>query len=216
MSASSSFLASPTAVAALHPQRAAPALCARPGRVVGGGEDGGGGGRRGANRLGIGGREIWGGSTNAGEPRGRAVRGPRPSSTSSIVGAPPPHRAELAHAEPSSQIRPRSPASWPRARRRCGPALAGAADTPAPPSGARARRRRVRTRREQRRASPAGEQRRAAPAEALVEEGAGTRREDAPASGRLRGGLAVPVGTCRRRRGDEEGQRKEKNGWGRG
>ena len=34
------------------------------------------GGRRGANRLGIGGREIWGGSTNAGEPLGRAVRGP--------------------------------------------------------------------------------------------------------------------------------------------
>ena len=104
----------------------------------------------------------------------RAVRGPRPSSASSIASAPPPRRAELAHAEP---LLPDPHA------------LAGAADTPAPPSGARARR-------EQRRASPAGEQRRAAPAGRRSwrrEEGAGTRREDSPALGRLRARARRPM-----------------------
>ena len=121
----------------------------------------------------------------------RAVRGPRPSSASSIASAPPPRRAAPSSPmrSPSSQIRTRSPAPWPRARRRCGPALAVAADTPAPPSGARARR-------EQRRASPAGEQRRAAPAGRRSwrrEEGAGTRREDSPALGRLRARARRPM-----------------------
>ncbi|KAG2618109.1 hypothetical protein PVAP13_3NG258186 [Panicum virgatum] len=172
------------------PSAQPPALRARSGRVVGGGEDGGGGGgRRGANRLGIGGREIWGGSTNAGEPRGRAVRGPHPRSAAPFGvrarARRPPSSAPLRPAAQSSPMRIPPPRSA-RARRRRGPALAGAADTPAPPSGARARRRRAHARREQRRASPAGEQRRAAPAEALVEEGAGTRREDSPASRRLR------------------------------
>ena len=81
----------------------------------------------------------------------------------------PPRRARPCGAPPPKSA---------RARRRCGPALAGAADTPAPPSGARARRRRARH--EQRRAAPAGRR------SWRREDGAGTRREDSPASGRLR------------------------------
>ena len=131
---------------------------------------------------------------SAGEPRGRAVRGPRPRSTAPFGvrarARRPPSPAPLRPAAPR-RARPcgAPPPRSARARRRRGLALAGAADTPAPPSGARARR-------EQRRASLMGEQRRAASAGRRSwrrEEGAGTRREDSPALGRLRARARRPM-----------------------
>ena len=101
----------------------------------------------------------------------RAVRGPRPSTASSIASAPPPRRAAPSSPmrSPSSQIRTRSPAPRPRARRRCG--------------HARSSLRRSRPPRAEEGESGGRAEEGGAGGEALVEEGGGSRHAEGGLTG---------------------------------